>query len=178
MPRLASHAVHLRDEYTCTEENVTQKVKALRGLCALHGIKANIIKGESGLQSRAVGHGAMAEGWWTPRIQAKQLLRHLTIDILNDMLFTSYFTCVDMTEALNGKVGDPSSYLYYGYFGEFSKNFELFQLFSPPSGKGKAARKGAWPAGMQTAAEQEEGLTRSNTPTPKVPQAEPTPAPW
>ena len=70
MPRLASHAVHLRDEYTYTEENVTQKVKALRGLCALHGIKADIIKGESGSQSRAVGHGAMAEGWWTPRRRA------------------------------------------------------------------------------------------------------------
>ena len=111
-------------EYTYTEENVTQKVKALRGLCALHGIKADIIQGESGAQSEPDGHGALAEGAWTPRIQAKQLLRHLTIDLLNDVLFTSFFTCVDMIEALNGTVGDLSSYLDYGYFGVLGANFD------------------------------------------------------
>ena len=111
-------------EYTYTEENVTQKVKALRGLCRLHGIEADIIQGESGAQSRSGGHGALWEGRWTPRIQAKLLLRHLTIDLLNDVLFTSYFTCVDMIEALNGKVGDLASYLDYGYFGVLGADFD------------------------------------------------------
>ncbi|MCQ2445903.1 MAG: beta-galactosidase [Clostridia bacterium] len=110
-------------EYTYTEENVTQKVCSLRGLCALHGISPEIIQGESGAQSRADGHGAMWEGNWTPRIQAKQLLRHLTIDLLNDVKFTSFFTCVDMIEALNGKVGDLASYLDYGYFGVLGADF-------------------------------------------------------
>ena len=110
-------------EYTYTEENVSQKVKAIRGLCAFNGVSAEIIQGESGAQSRPDGHGAMAEGAWTPEIQAKQLLRHLTIDLLNGVKFTSFFTCVDMIEALNGKNGDISSYLDYGYFGILGADF-------------------------------------------------------
>lgn len=111
-------------EYTYTEENVRQKVRALRGLCRIHGVELDIIQGESGAQSRPEGHGAMAEGAWTPRIQAKQLLRHLTIDLLCGVMFTSFFTCVDMIEALNGTVGDLSSYLDYGYFGVLSAEFD------------------------------------------------------
>ena len=38
----------------------------------LGGIQADIIQGESGSQSKPYGHGALAEGAWTPRIQAKQ----------------------------------------------------------------------------------------------------------
>lgn len=111
-------------EYTYTEENVTQKVRALRGICGLNGISPEIIQGESGSQSRGDGHGALAEGDWTPRAQAKQLLRHLTVDLLNDVKFTSFFTCVDMIEALNGKVGDLASYLDYGYFGVLGADFD------------------------------------------------------
>lgn len=112
-------------EYTYTEENVTQKVKALRGMFARHGYPGiEIIQGESGAQSKPDGHGAMAEGAWTPRIQAKQLLRHLTIDLLNDVKFTSFFTCVDMIEALNGKVGDIATILDYGYFGILGADFD------------------------------------------------------
>jgi hypothetical protein len=112
-------------EYTYTEENVTQKVKALHGMFASHGYpNIEIIQGESGAQSKPNGHGAMAEGAWSPRIQAKQLLRHLTIDLLNDVKFTSFFTCVDMIEALNGKVGDLSSILDYGYFGILGADFD------------------------------------------------------
>lgn len=110
-------------EYTYTEENVTQKVRAFRGLFRMHGISPEIIQGESGSQSRGNGHGAMAEGEWTPRIQAKQLLRHLTIDLLNDVKFTSFFTCVDMVEAWYGKVGDLASILDYGYFGVLAADF-------------------------------------------------------
>lgn len=111
-------------EYTYTEENVTQKVRAFRGLFRMHGISPEIIQGESGAQSRPDGHGAMAEGYWTPRIQAKQLLRHLTIDLLNDVKFTSFFSCVDMIEALNGTVGDLASILDYGYFGVLAADFD------------------------------------------------------
>ena len=111
-------------EYTYTEENVSQTVKALRGMFALHGCPhIEIIQGESGAQSRPNGHGAMAEGAWTPRIQSKQLLRHLTIDLLNNVKFTSFFTCVDMVEAWFGKVGDPASILDYGYFGILGADF-------------------------------------------------------
>ncbi|MGM9624531.1 MAG: beta-galactosidase [Eubacteriales bacterium] len=111
-------------EYTYSDENVNQKVRAYRGILAAHGCHAEIIQGESGCQSKPDGHGAMAEGAWTPRIQAKLLLRHLTIDLLNGVKFTSFFTCVDMIEALNGKVGDLSSYLDYGYFGILGADFD------------------------------------------------------
>lgn len=76
---------------TYTEQNVTQKVRALKGLFHMHNLDIDIIQGESGAQSRKDGHGAMQEGAWTPRIQAKQLLRHLTIDLFNDVKFTSFF---------------------------------------------------------------------------------------
>ena len=111
-------------EYTYTEENVAQKVRTLRGLFRIQGLSLDVIQGESGSQSRPNGHGALAEGAWTPRKQAKQLLRHMTIDLLNDVLFTSFFSCVDMIEALHGKVGDLSSYLDYGYFGVLGADFD------------------------------------------------------
>ncbi len=111
-------------EYTYTEQNVMQKVRAIRGLCNMHGIHPDIIQGESGAQSRGDGHGALYKGAWTPRRQAKLLLRHLTVDLLSGVLFTSYFTCVDMIEALNGTVGDQASYLDYGYFGVLGADFD------------------------------------------------------
>ena len=111
-------------EYTYTEQNVMQKVRALRGLCTLRGIHLDIIQGESGAQSRPDGHGALHVGAWTPGRQAKLLLRHLIADLLSGVKFTSYFTCVDMIEALHGKVGDLASYLDYGYFGVLGADFD------------------------------------------------------
>lgn len=111
-------------EYTYSEENVEQKVRALRGLCRMHGVDLDIIQGESGSQSKPYGHGAMNEGAWTEKKQAKQLLRHLTIDLLNGVKFTSFFTCVDMVEAWYGKVGDISTILDYGYFGVLGADFD------------------------------------------------------
>ena len=111
-------------EYTYTEVNVEQKVRALRGLCNIHGKQLDIIQGESGSQSRPYGHGAVRTGGWTPRKQAKQLLRHAMADLLADVKFSSYFSCLDMMEALNGTVGDKSSYQDYGYFGILGADFD------------------------------------------------------
>ena len=111
-------------EYTYTEQNVMQKVRAIRGLCMLHGVSPEIIQGESGAQSRADGHGALKAGAWTPGRQAKLLLRHLTVDLLSGVKFTSYFTCVDMIEALHGTVGELATYLDYGYFGVLGADFD------------------------------------------------------
>lgn len=111
-------------EYTYTEQNVSQKVRAIKGLCGLRGISPDIIQGESGAQSKPEGHGALADGAWTERKQAKLLLRHMTADLLSGVLFTSFFTCVDMIEALNGTVGDKASYLDYGYFGVLGADFD------------------------------------------------------
>ena len=111
-------------EYVIDETVVFRHVKALRGLCNRFNPDIEIIQGESGSQSRSDGRGAMRKGAWTPRKQAKQLLRHLMADLMTEVKFTSYFTCVDMIEALNGTAGDVASYLDYGYFGVLGADFD------------------------------------------------------
>ena len=86
--------------------------------------KLKIIQGESGTQSRSDGNGALRRAAWTPLKQAKFLLRHLITDLSCGVEFTSYFSCMDMIEALNGKVGDVNSYLDYGYFGVIGADFD------------------------------------------------------
>lgn len=83
-----------------------------------------IFQGESGTQSRSDGAGALRGGAWTNLKQAKFLLRHLITDIAYGVEFTSYFSCMDMIEALNGTVGNVSSYLDYGYFGVLGADFD------------------------------------------------------
>ncbi len=112
-------------EYTFGENELPQRVRMLKGLARLYGNHPiDIIQGESGSQSRSGGHGALRVGAWTPERQAKQLLRHLTTDLLCGVKFTSYFTCVDMIEALNGIRGEKASYLDYGYFGVLGADFD------------------------------------------------------
>ena len=111
-------------EYVTDETVVLRHVKALRGLCDSFRPGIEIIQGESGSQSRSDGHGAMRRGCWTPRKQCKQLLRHLMADLMTEVKFTSYFTCVDMIEALNGETGNVQSYLDYGYFGVLGADFD------------------------------------------------------
>lgn len=83
-----------------------------------------IIQGESGTQSRGDGSGALKKGAWTQLKQAKFLLRHLIIDLACGVEFTSYFSCMDMVEALRGLTGDVKSYLDYGYFGVIGADFD------------------------------------------------------
>lgn len=111
-------------EYVYKETNVAQRVRAFRGFFTLHGKHIDIIQGESGSQSRPFGYGALRLGGWTPRKQAKQLLRHTVADLLADVKFTSFFSCLDMMEALNGTVGDKASYQDYGYFGILGADFD------------------------------------------------------
>lgn len=111
-------------EYTPFDEYVPERVESLRALAHLYNPNIEIIQGESGSQSRSDGAGALKGGAWTEKKQAKQLLRHAIMDIISDVKFTSYFSCMDMIEALNGTVGDVSSYLDYGYFGILRAEFD------------------------------------------------------
>jgi hypothetical protein len=111
-------------EYTAREELVFERVAALRGLCNEYNPQIKIIQGESGSQSRSNGNGALKTGAWTQKKQAKQLLRHTLSDLITEVEFTSYFSCLDMIEALNGKVDDKSSYMDYGYFGVLGADFD------------------------------------------------------
>ena len=94
-----------------------------------------LFQGESGTQSRSDGAGALRGGAWTPLKQAKFLLRHLITDLGKEVEFTSYFSCMDMKEALNGTVGDIASTRDFGYFGvigaEFNDEGNAVGTYSP-----------------------------------------------
>ncbi len=111
-------------EYTHNETDEFQKVDAFRALIKEYGSDIELIQGETGSQSGRGGCGALHIGAWTPELQAKQLARHTMADLLCDVHFMSYFSCVDMKEALNGVVGDASSYKDYGYFGILGADFD------------------------------------------------------
>lgn len=111
-------------EYTADESMLFENIPALKALVHSYNPNIKIIQGESGSQSRSDGCGALARGAWTPERQSKQCLRHAIADLITDVEFTSYFSCMDMIEALNGKVGDKNSYLDYGYFGILGADFD------------------------------------------------------
>ena len=111
-------------EYTSDETNVFERVDALASLAKEYNPNIGIIQGESGSQSRSGGAGALHKGAWTPQKQAKQLARHTVADLMTEVLFTSYFSCMDMIEALGGTVGDKTSYLDYAYFGVLGAEFD------------------------------------------------------
>lgn len=111
-------------EYTSDERNVFEKVETLTALSKIYNPNIKLIQGESGSQSKSGGHGALWDGAWTELKQAKQLARHTIADLLTDVHFTSYFSCMDMVEALNGSTGNTASYLDYGYFGILGADFD------------------------------------------------------
>lgn len=100
------------------------RVHALRALCHAYNPDMEIIQGETGCQSRNDGKGALAGAAWTPDRQAKYMARHTMADLFDGVKFSSYFSCMDMIEALNGTVGDKSSYMDYGYFGVLGADFD------------------------------------------------------
>lgn len=111
--------------YTAGEEEWTRRYRVIKDLVDKQGKShIKIIQGESGTQSRSDGAGALRGGAWTKQKQAKFLLRHLVTDLGNNVEFASYFSCMDMIEALNGTVGDVASYLDYGYFGVLGADFD------------------------------------------------------
>jgi len=110
--------------YSPDEQDSFARIDALRALCRAYTPKMKLIQGETGTQSRSDGAGALRGGAWTPHRQAKFLARHMMADLLDDVMFASYFSCMDMIEALNGTVGDKSSYLDYGYFGVLGADFD------------------------------------------------------
>ena len=111
-------------EYTADETRVPETVSFLTAIGEKYRPGIRILQGESGSQSRSDGAGALHDGSWTPLKQAKQLLRHTVMDLSTDVLFTSYFSCMDMVEALHGKNADKTTYLDYGYFGVLGADFD------------------------------------------------------
>lgn len=111
--------------YTYDEEKQLEHIRTFRELLDTHGgEKLSLIQGESGCQTRSDGAGAMKGFAWTPERQVKFLLRSQLIDLSFDLLFSSYFSTMDMVEALHGKTTDKASYLDYGYFGVLAADFD------------------------------------------------------
>ncbi len=110
--------------YNPDERNAAADVRRLKALCRRYNPELRFIQGETGTQSREGGAGALREGAWTPERQAKFLARTLLIHLAEGVEINSYFSCLDMIEALNGKVGEKASYLDYGYFGVLGAEFD------------------------------------------------------
>ncbi len=110
--------------YTPDERFGTANARRLKALCRHYNPQLRFLQGETGTQSREGGAGALREGAWTPEKQAKFLARTLMAHFAEDVEINSYFSCLDMIEALNGKVGDKTSYLDYGYFGVLGAEFD------------------------------------------------------
>ena len=122
--------------YNVDEETWLSKPLFIKDLMTKYGKShLKLIQGEGGTQSRSDGHGAMYGASWTPLKQSKYLLRHIVTNLGLDVEFVSYFSCVDMIEALDGTVGDLASYLDYGYFGvlgaDFDENGRSVGTYSP-----------------------------------------------
>lgn len=110
--------------YHPDETSTVEPVRALRALAQSYNPKIRIMQGETGSQSRSDGHGALAGAAWTPMRQAKQCIRHAVLDLALGVELTSYFSCVDMAEALGGRNDDVKSRMDYGYFGLLETEFD------------------------------------------------------
>ena len=110
--------------YTPDETMGVERPRLLGAFCRRYNPKLRLLQGETGTQSREGGAGALREGAWTPERQAKFLARHLLAHFAEGVEINSYFSCLDMIEALNGTVGDRGSYLDYGYFGVLGADFD------------------------------------------------------
>lgn len=110
--------------YSPDERGAIERMRAVRALCLQYNPAMEFIQGETGTQSRSDGAGALRGAAWTPLRQAKFLARHMLAHMFERVAFNSYFSCMDMIEALNGTVGDKASYLDYGYFGVLGADFD------------------------------------------------------
>jgi len=110
--------------YSANDGERCNRVKALKTL--VHSFNPNIklIQGESGCQSRSDGSGALKRMAWTEEKQRKLLLRILIRDLYCGVEFSSYFSSLDMVEALRGRLADKASYMDYGYFGVLRADFD------------------------------------------------------
>ncbi len=110
--------------YSSDDTMRPEYIKQFRAVLNGTGRNIELIQGEAGAQSRSDGCGAMMGFAWTPEKQCTYLLRGIIHDLGAGIRLTSYFSTIDMIEALNGLCSDKSSYLDYGYFGVLSAEFD------------------------------------------------------
>lgn len=110
--------------YTPNELTRRDRAHKLRMLVNRFDPRIELVQGETGAQSSSRGNGAMRGFAWTREKQTKALLRGLIEDLAEGVAFTSYFSTMDMIEALKGRIADKASYLDYGYFGVIGADFD------------------------------------------------------
>ena len=110
--------------YSSYDGERQQTVESLRNLVDAYNPNITLIQGEAGAQTRSDGNGAMKGFAWTKTKQLKYLLRTMISDLWCGVEFASYFSTMDMIEALRGRLADKASYLDYGYFGILSAEFD------------------------------------------------------
>ncbi len=117
MDALSVHAYHFDERLNPI------RFRAVRALAHRYNPELAFLQGETGAQSRSDGAGAHAGAAWTPLRQTKYLLRHLVGDLAEDVAISSYFSAVDMAEALNSTEDDAANRRDYGYFGVLASEF-------------------------------------------------------
>lgn len=110
--------------YNVDERTSVYRVRAVKALCLREKPDLIFFQGETGAQSRSDGAGGLAGHAWTPRRQAKFLSRVMLAHLFEGVMCNSFFSCLDMIEALDGKVGDKASYMDFGYFGVLGAEFD------------------------------------------------------
>lgn len=105
------------------ETGVEDYARAIKSVLDIFDPEVGIIQGETGAQSRFSRQGALNSAEWTARKQTKFLLRKMMIDLKTDVLFTSYFTSVDVFENIIDESGTINED-YYGFFGVLGEKFD------------------------------------------------------
>ena len=96
----------------------------LKNMIRRYKSSIRLVAGEGGTQSRPDGCGAFHGQGWNEEKQAKFMARHMISHLGEDVMFTSYFSCIDMVEALNGLVDNKASYMDFAYFGVLRAEFD------------------------------------------------------
>lgn len=117
------------DAYTYHNYNLNEMshhdfLKGLRYFMKQSNPDMELIQGETGAQTRRCVSGALHGAAWTERKQAKYMARHFMANFSEDVKFASYFSSLDMAEALGGSNDNPNSYKDYAYFGVLGAEFD------------------------------------------------------
>ncbi len=111
--------------YSMDETEIPQRLDAFRAIFEARELPdMPFIQGETGCPSRDDGFGALCNYAWTQEKQAKCMLRSSFMHLSQNILFSSWFSALDMIEALNGTNDNKGSYQDYGYFGLLAADFD------------------------------------------------------
>lgn len=107
------------------DERVTVRImRAIKAMALQYNPELRFVQGENGFQSALTSAGALYGANWTQKKQAKALARMLLLHMISGVEICSYFSALDMCEALHGKLGDEKSYQDYATFGVLAEKFD------------------------------------------------------